>query len=83
MKTTEAFSPTLAKILLSIASVLGTLGGWAVLSSASAPARAAPPPPARAPEKATPAQPATKGARALRRVDVPSSAPVTFTRSSR
>lgn len=89
MKTTETFSPTLAKIVLSIASVLGTLGGWAVLSlgagragagsNPGAPVAMSPPRPER---KVVPAR-HTARERPLRQVDAPPPPPVTFTRSSR
>lgn len=88
MKTTETFSPTLAKIVLSIASVLGTLGGWAALSlgaartgagSSAGDPVATPPRPER---KVVPAR-HTARERPLRQVDAPPPPPVTFTRSSR
>ncbi len=88
MKTTETFSPTLAKILLSVASVLGTLGGWAVLSARPSPTDAASKPsvpvapPVRARTTVAPVRQTALG-RTLRQVDAPRPAPVTFTRSSR
>jgi hypothetical protein len=85
-------SPALAKVVLTVASVLGTLGGWLALASRDAPAADDPPPATAAPlpelvevEPGTTLPPTAapvRRVRALREVSRPP-APVTFTRSSR
>jgi len=80
----------MAKVVLTVASVLGTLGGWLALASRDAPNDGAPAATAPLPElvevePATGHQPApvpVRRVRALRQVTRPP-APVTFTRSSR
>lgn len=87
--TDSKLSPTTAKLVLTVAAVAGTLGGWAVLSAHEQPSGEAPGPvpsdddlPALV-EISVPGTATSAPAPRLRMVSHPPPRPITFTRSSR
>lgn len=86
--TDSKLSPTTAKLVLTMAAVAGTLGGWAVLAGREQPSGAAGPSDDELPtlvEVSVAPHPATVPAAAprLRVVSQPPPRPITLTRSSR